>query len=187
MALVPIEVSARHIHLSTADWTALFGDTEITSARAISQSQQYVATQRLSLRGPKSEFPGVGIVGPLRPYTQVELSMTDARVLGISAPLSDSGSLDEAAKIIIIGPQGEIERPAAIVPKRHVHIGPAEAAAAGVQDQQKVSVRIDGLRGAVLNDVLIRVHPDFTGRLHLDTDEGNACGVAPGMVAEIIA
>lgn len=187
MASVPIEISARHIHLTKEDWAALFGTTVMTSAREISQPGQFASKERVTLRGPKGEFKNVAIVGPFRPYTQVELAMTDARGLGINAPLTESGAVDQAATITIIGTAGEIERAAAIIPARHIHIGPAEATAAGVQDQQRVSVRIGGLRGAVLNNVLIRIHPDFVGRLHLDTDEGNACGVTPGMTAEIIS
>ena len=112
--------------------------------------------------------------------------MTDARVLGVSAPLVDSGSVDGAATITIIGTNGELEHAAAIIPKRHIHIGPVEAANDGVSDHRVVSVRIGGPRGAQLDNVLVRINPDFVGRLHLDTDEGNACGVTPGMNAEII-
>lgn len=186
MTSVPIELSARHVHLTAEDWTALFGDTEIISDREISQPGQYVAVQRVTLRGPKGEFKNVAVVGPLRPYTQVELAMTDARALGVNAPLSDSGSIDTAAEIIISGPVGEIVRHAAIIPKRHIHIGPSEAATVGVHDRQTVAVRIGGERGAQLDNVLVRINPDFVGRIHLDTDEGNACGVMPGMTAEIL-
>lgn len=186
MPSVPIEISARHVHLTKEDWEALFGDEEITVDHEISQHGQFSATQRVELRGPKHTFKSVAVVGPFRPYTQVELSMTDARVLGVAAPLIDSGSLEGAAKITIIGPKSELERTAAIVPKRHIHISPAEAAADSVTDKQIVSVRIGGTRSAQLGNVLVRVHPDFVGHLHLDTDEGNACGVTSGMTAEII-
>lgn len=187
MTSLPIELSARHVHLNEADWTALFGNTKITSARAISQPGQFVAVQRVMLRGPKGELTGVAVVGPLRPYTQVELAMTDARALGVATPTSNSGSIEQAAMITIIGPEAQIERAAAIVPLRHIHIGPAEATAANLHDKQTVSVRINGDRGAQLDHVLVRIHPDFVGRLHLDTDEGNACGVTTGMTAEVIS
>lgn len=187
MASVPIEISARHIHLTEADWAALFGTAEeMTVNRPISQHGQFVATERVTLRGPKGELKNVGIVGPSRTNTQVELAMTDARVLGVAAPLCDSGSLEQAGEITIIGSQGEISRAAAIVPRRHIHLGPTEAAAADLHDRQTVSVRVLGPRGAQLDNVLVRVHPDFTGRLHLDTDEGNACGVSADMTAEIV-
>jgi putative phosphotransacetylase len=186
MTSIPVEVSARHIHITEADWRVLFGDGEMTSERAISQPGQFVDEQHVTIRGPKGKLKNIGIVGPFRPYTQVELAMTDARALGIDAPLSDSGSVDHAATITIIGPWGELERAAAIVPKRHIHISPAEATAAGLHNRQIVSVRISGPRGAQLDQVIVRVHPKFIGRLHLDTDEGNACGVTPGATAEIV-
>lgn len=187
MPSVPIEISARHVHLTEADWTALFGSAAMMVDHPLSQHLQFVATQRVTIRGPQGEFKNVAVVGPFRPYTQVELAMTDARALGVAAPLCDSGSLERAAEITIVGPPGEITRAAAIVSRRHVHLGPDEAAAAGLQDRQSVSVRITGPRGAQLDNVLVRVHPDFTGRLHLDTDEGNACGVTAGMTAELVA
>lgn len=186
MTSIPIEISARHVHITEADWNALFGDGEMTSERAISQPGQYVDEQHVTIRGAKGKLKSVGIVGPFRPYTQVELARTDARVLGIDAPLSDSGSIDNAAMITLVGPWGELERAAAIVPKRHIHISPAEATTAGLHNRQIVSVRINGPRGVTLDQVIVRVHPKFIGRLHLDTDEGNACGVVPGMTAEII-
>lgn len=186
MISIPVEVSARHIHLSEADWTTLFGQTAMTVAHPISQSGQFAANERVVVRGPKGEFKKVAVVGPLRPYTQVELAMTDARTLGVNAPLSNSGSVETAAEITIIGPKGELICRAAIIPSRHIHIGPAEATAAGLHDKQTVAVRIGGPRAAQLDNVLIRINPDFVGRLHLDTDEGNACGVTTGMTAEII-
>lgn len=187
MASVPIEISARHVHLTETDWTALFGSEAMTVDHPISQHRQFAAAQRVTVRGSKSEYRQVAIVGPFRLATQVELSMTDARVLGLKAPLSDSGALDQAAEVAIIGPAGQVTRPAAIVPKRHIHLDPAAATTAGLSDRQIVAVRIDGARGAQLDQVLVRIHPDFTGRLHLDTDEGNACGVTPGMTAEIVS
>ena len=183
---VPIEISARHLHITETDWSALFGDGEMTSGRTISQPGQFVDEQHVTIRGPKGTLKNMGIVGPFRPYTQVELAMTDAHALGINAPLSESGTVDQAATITISGPWGELERDAAIVPKRHIHMSPAEADATGLHNDQIVSVRIGGPRGARLDQVIVRVHPKFIGRLHLDTDEGNACGVTPGMTAEII-
>ncbi len=187
MPSIPIEISARHVHLTKPDWATLFGTPEMTVSRPISQPGQFVAAERVILRGPKGELKNVGVVGPFRSETQVELAMTDARALGVAAPVCDSGSLEQAAEITIVGPKSEIVRAAAIVPRRHIHLGPAEAAVAGLHDRQTVSVHINGQRGAQLDNVLIRVHPDFTGRLHLDTDEGNACGVTTGMIADILS
>lgn len=183
---IPIEISARHVHLTAADWGLLFGQEEISVGHEISQHLQFAATQRVVLRGPKGEIPAVGIVGPFRAYTQAEVAMTDARRLGITPPLSDSGRLDQASTLTIIGGVGEISRPAAIIQQRHLHLPPDQAAAAGLHDRQQVSVRIGGPRGATLDLVLVRVHADYTLRLHLDTDEANACGVTPGMTAELV-
>lgn len=186
MPPIPIEVSARHVHLTADDWRALFGAADMVPAHQLSQHPQFVAQQRVRLRGPKGEIPEVAIVGPARPYTQVELAMTDARRLGLRPPLSDSGALSQAATLTIVGDQGEVERPAAIVQQRHLHINPAEAAQSGLNDRQFITVRIGGPRGARLDQVLVRIHPSFSRQLHLDTDEGNACGVTPGMTAELV-
>lgn len=186
MTSIPIETSARHIHLTKEDWTALFGSTEIKSDHPISQPHQFVATQRVVLHGPKGEYQNVGVVGPFRPYTQVELSATEARHLGIAAPLSDSGLLDGAAAITIVGPLGELERNAAIIQQRHLHCTPDDAKRHGLADGQEISVLIKGTRGVRLDKVMVRVSSEYAFRLHLDTDEGNACGVVPGMTAELV-
>ncbi len=182
---IPIEVSARHVHLTEEDWARLFGPATITSRRILSQRPNFSAVERVRLRGPKGELPNVAIVGPCRPYTQVELAMTDARSLGIMPPLSDSGSLEQAASITIIGPKGEVTRPAAIIQQRHVHLNPDEATSFGLYEHQIISLQIPGPRGATLENVLVRIRADFSGRLHLDTDEGNALGVTPGMAATL--
>lgn len=187
MLQIPIEVSARHVHISAEDLVKLFGVKELEVDRPISQHGQFLAKERVTVQGPKGSFEKVAIIGPIRSRTQVELSRTDARTLGIEAPLSGSGNLEKAALVTIIGTVGTIEQYAAIIPSRHLHIGSTEADSAGLKDLQVVSVRIPGERGAVLSNVLVRTHPDFRLRLHLDTDEGNACGVQPDMVAEIVS
>lgn len=181
---IPIEVSARHVHLTMADWALLFGGATMTIGKPISQHPQFSAVQRVSLRGPKGELNDVAIVGPFREYTQVELAMTDARKLGVTAPMSDSGHLEHAATVTIIGPVGEIKRPAAIIQQRHLHLSPREAEAFGFQDRQSIALLIPGSRGLRFDNVLVRVHADYSCRLHLDTDEANAAGIQPGMTAE---
>lgn len=187
MASIPIEVSARHIHITESDWTALFGDHPMEQARPLSQTGQFAATQRVTLRGPKGEMENVGIVGPARTATQVELSATDARHLGITPPVAESGSTENAASITVIGPQGEIKRNAAIIAQRHIHCTDLDATALGLRSGQIVSVTIPGKRGAVLQNVVVRTDPSYQLQLHLDTDEANACGVQSGMEAELIA
>ncbi len=174
---IPIEVSARHVHLSAAAWAKIFGTKPMTVGSMISQPPQFLAAARVTLRGPKGIIEQVGIVGPARPYTQVELAVTDARRLGISPPVADSGDLAEAAAITIVGSDGEVTLPVAIIPRRHIHAHPSDGQKFGLTHGQEVSVRIDGSRGGVLEHVLVRLHRDFSWRLHLDTDEANACGV----------
>ena len=186
MASVPIETSARHIHITEADWVALFGDATIVSDHAISQPGQFVATQRVALRSPKAEYKNVGVVGPFRSYTQVELAPSEARHLGLTPPVTDSGKLDKAVAITIVGPKGELVRDAAIIQERHIHCPPDAAKKHGLKDGQIVSVVVPGPRGARLDNVIVRVNKDYAFRLHLDLDEGNACGVKPGMTAEIV-
>lgn len=186
MPTIPIEVSARHAHLKAEDWQILFGTTEPTVGRTISQPPQFVAKERLTLIGPGGQIPDIGIVGPIRPYTQVELAMTDARRLGIKPPLSDSGKLEQAAELTFIGPAGTITRPAAIIQQRHIHTSPEKAAEVGLSDRQIVSVRISGPRGGVLDNVLVRIHEHYTWQMHIDTDEANAFGVDRTTVGEII-
>ncbi len=184
---IPVEISARHVHLTEAHWIELFGQEKISSGHLLSQPPQFVASQRIILRGPKGDIDQVAIVGPFRDYTQAELAMTDARRLGLTPPLSDSGKLEHAAHITIVGPAGEIRVPAAIIQKRHLHISPELALANGVQNQQKISLLISGPRGARLDHVLVRTGEDFTLQLHLDTDEANACGITSDMIAEFVA
>lgn len=174
---IQIEVSARHVHLTAADWQALFGTQLPTLDHPISQAPQFVARERLKLVGPKGEIDGVALVGPFREYTQVELAASDARRLGVQPPLSDSGLLDQAAIVTFVGPAGTIKRPAVIVQRRHLHASPEDATQLGISDRQEVSVRINGLRGGVLDHVLVRIDPKYSLRLHLDTDEANAIGV----------
>lgn len=186
MPTIPIEVSARHVHLTREDWDVLFGSATMTNHRTLSQRPNFSAVQRVALRGPKGELKNVAIVGPTRSYTQVELAMTDARSLGITPPLRDSGSLAHAASITIIGPHGEVTRAAAIVQQRHLHLNPNEATALDLRDHQAIKLRVSGPRGGMLENVLVRVHADFSGRVHLDTDEGNAFGITAGMTAELL-
>jgi propanediol utilization protein len=186
MASVIIEISARHVHLTAADWAALFGPAEIVPDHAISQPSQFVATQRVKLRGPRGEFENVGVVGPFREYTQVELAASEARHLGLTPPVAESGQLDQAAEITVIGPAGEITKNLAIISQRHLHCHPDDATQLGFKDGQIVSAVVIGPRGSRFDNVVVRVNSDYALRLHLDIDEGNACGWQPGLTAEIV-
>lgn len=186
MSTIPVEISVRHAHLSSTDWQTLFGPSTIENERSISQRPQFVAKQRVTLIGPKGSMENVAIVGPLRNYSQVELAVTDAFQLGISPPLSESGQLEDAVAVTLVGAAGRVIVPVAIVQRRHIHASPDEAAKFSLVHGQSVSVRISGPRGGVLDNVVIRVDPTFTWRLHLDTDEANALGIHPQDHAEII-
>ena len=184
--LIPIEISARHVHLTAEDWKTLFSTPHPTVSKLISQRPQFVATERVELLGPKGGIKNIGVVGPVRPYSQVELSRTDARTLGIDAPLGSSGELKGAAEITIRGPKGQITIRGAMVQQRHIHASPEEADRAGLRHGDSVRVRILGARGGELDHVLVRIHPTFTWHLHLDTDEANAMGVGVGSEAQVI-
>ncbi len=186
MITIPIEISARHVHLTTADWQRLFGVAAITPDRPISQAPQFLARERVTIQGPKGELPEIGIVGPFRSYTQVELAASDARRLGLTPPLTDSGSLERAVPITLIGPTGSVTLPVAIIQQRHLHAAPAEAAQLGLHDRQEVAVHVDSNRGGVLEHVLVRVDPSFSLRLHLDMDEGNALDITADTHATLV-
>ena len=187
MKNIPIEISARHVHLAKNDWRRLFGNMKIVIDHQISQPGQFVAKQRVLLREPKGTLNHVAIVDPFRSYTQCELSQTDARLLGLIPPLSHSGNLENASLVKIEGLVGGIERAAAIIAQRHFHITPTEAKALGLNDQQRVTINIPGERGTYFTNVVVRVHKNSRLSLHIDTDEGNACGYKKGMTSSIIS
>ncbi|MEG2930826.1 MAG: phosphate propanoyltransferase [Ruthenibacterium sp.] len=174
-----VETSARHVHVTDADLAVLFGkDYQLTVKKNLSQPGQYASNERVTVVGPKKELPNVSILGPVRAATQVELSMTDARSIGLAAPVRESGHIEGTPGCTLVGPAGSVElTKGVIVAKRHIHMTPESAADAGVQDQQvvQVAVQTDG-RSAVLGDVVIRVSDKFDTAMHIDTDESNACG-----------
>lgn len=186
MISIPIEISARHVHLKSEDWATLFGADEPTRQRDISQPPQFVAAQRVTIRGPKGEIGDVAVVGPFRTYTQVELSATDARRLGLEAPLSDSGRLFGASDVTLVGPAGRLTVRAAMIQRRHIHASPDDLEKYGLKAGQLVSVTILGERGGRLDHVAVKTHASYRWMLHLDTDEGNALGAKTGMYAEVV-
>lgn len=182
---IPVEVSARHVHLSQNDWSKLFGRARISTYRPISQPGQFLAKQRVSITGPKGTYRNVAVLGPLRKHSQVELSATDCRHLGIEVSYTISGQLSSAKRIRITGTRGSIARKAAIVPLRHIHVDTKTASVNKLLHLSRVSVLIKGERGGRLDNVVVRVDNNFVPRLHIDTDEGNALGIAPGCQAFI--
>ena len=179
MEKILVETSARHVHLSQADLEVLFGaGATLTHKKDLSQPGQFACEERVKLVGPKKEIANVIILGPVRPATQVELSYTDARTLGVDAPLRESGDLEGTPGIKIVGPCGEVESAnGVIIAKRHIHMTPDDAANYGVENGQIVSVKVESGRTALLGDVVVRVSPKFALAMHIDTDESNAvCG-----------
>ena len=188
MSKVLVETSARHVHLTAEHIEVLFGKgATLTHKKDLSQPGQFACEERVTLEGPKKSIPNVIILGPARPATQVELSFTDARTLGISAPVRESGDVAGSAALKIVGPCGSVElAEGAIVAKRHIHLTPADAAEFGVADKEIVCLKIESDRTTIFDDVVVRVNPNFSAAAHLDTDEANAACAFGVCYGEII-
>lgn len=183
---VEMEASGRHVHLTEEQIQRLFGHG-LTPAKPLSQPGQFAAKERLTLAGPKGELQNVAVLGPARKEGQVELSLTDARTLGLTVPVRLSGDVADSPGLTLIGPRDQVElKQGAIAARRHIHLRPADAARFGVEDKQVVKLRTFTSRPLVFDDVVVRVSPDFAPRVHLDYDEANACGFAPGDYGRII-
>ena len=183
---VEMEASGRHVHLTQEQIMTLFGH-ELTPAKPLSQPGQFAARERVTVVGPKGELKNVAVLGPARKEGQVELSLTDARALGLSVPVRQSGDVKDSPGVNLFGPAGQLrlER-GAIAAQRHIHLTPADAARFGVKDKQTVKLQTFTARPLMFEDVVVRVSPDFAPRVHLDYDEANACGFAPGDFGRII-
>jgi len=175
------EVSVRHVHLSEADLKALFGkDAELGVVRTISQPGQFLSDKRVDLVGPKRTITGVSVLGPLRKATQVEVSRTDCFTLGMKdVPVRGSGDLDGTPGMVLQAGDKSIElESGVIVIQRHVHITPSDATKYGFVDGQIVQVKVEGERGGILAGVVVRTGEGHLNAVHLDSDEGNALGIA---------
>lgn len=186
---VLIETSARHVHLSAKDLETLFGKGALlTPTKDLSQPGQFACKERVTLVGPKRTIQNVIILGPVRPETQVEVSYTDSRTLGINAPLRESGDTAGSAGCKIVGPAGEIDiSEGVIIAKRHLHITPEDAEASSLVDKQIIKVRIDSERTTAFDDVVVRVSPKFATAVHIDTDEANAAAAFGECYGEIVS
>ncbi len=184
-----IETSARHLHVTQEVLETLFGEGyELTVKKELSQPGQFATNERVAVVGPKGSFPSVSILGPVRPETQVELSASDARSIGVAAPIRESGDIAGSGACKLVGPKGEVElNEGVIVAKRHIHATPEDAEKLGVQDKEIVNVKVesDG-RSLIFGDVIVRVSPKYALAMHIDTDESNAALVTPGMMVEIV-
>ena len=187
MAKVLLETSARHIHLSQEHVDILFGaGHQLTHKKDLSQPGQFACEERVTVVGPKKEIKNVSILGPVRKESQVELSATDARSIGLNAPVRESGVLEGSAPCKLVGPAGEVDLEyGVIVAKRHIHITPEDAQAFGDSDKEIVKVKADSDgRSLIFDDVVVRVSASYATAMHIDTDEANACGGAT--VGEIV-
>ena len=185
---VEMEASGRHVHLTKAQASALFGHS-LTPERPLSQPGQFVARERVTVIGPKGEFRNVAVLGPERKEAQVEISLTDCRVLGISnVPVRLSGDVNGSPGVILEGPQGRITlAQGVIVAQRHIHLTPAEGERFGVQDKQIVRLQTYTDRPVLFEDVIVRISDQFSPRVHLDYDEANACGFRTGDLGRILS
>lgn len=174
---IPIETSARHLHISQEDFETLFGKgKELTYIKELSQPGQYLCRERVTVAGPKGEFENMALLGPFRKETQVELSLTDTRKLGLPGIIRQSGDIEGTPGCILKGPCGELEIPrGVIVAKRHIHMTPDEAYTLRVRDNDEVFVLTKSYgRALIYADVVVRVHRSFRLSMHVDTDEANA-------------
>ena len=186
--LVPVGVSNRHIHLSQEHVEALFGPGYQLTKKKELMGGQFAANECCTIVGLKLRaIENVRVLGPARKSTQVEISSTDARKLGINVPIRESGDIAGSAPIAIVGPKGAIYcKEGCIVAARHIHMSPSDATAAGVNDGDYVSVKVENERGTTFNNVKIRVDDSFTLEMHIDTDEANASEIKQGDKVMII-
>lgn len=185
---VKIGLSNKHVHLSQEDLEKLFGPGyELTPSKPLVQPGQFAAEEKVDIVGPKKTLTGIRVLGPVRKETQVELALTDARTIGIKAPVRESGKLEGTPGCKLVGPCGEVELDHGVIAAlRHVHLNDEQAKEAGVKDGDWVSIKIEGERGLIFDHVLVRAGEKHEKEVHLDTDEGNAAGCGPDAVCEII-
>lgn len=184
---VELEASGRHAHVTEEQAMTLFGH-KLTPKRELSQPGQFLANERVSIIGPKGEFHNVAVLGPERPEGQVEISLTDGRVLGITPPIRPSGKVAGTPGVTLKGEKGTVELPQGVMAaQRHIHMSPEDAKAMHVADKQLVRLQTYTSRPVVFEELLVRVHPGFQTRVHLDYDEANACGFQNGDLGRILS
>ena len=184
---VELEASGRHVHVTKAQAHALFGHG-LTAKRPLSQPGQFLANERVTVIGPKGEFKNVAVLGPERKEGQVEISLTDGRVLGVKPPIRPSGDVKDSPGAVLKGTLGEVTLSQGVIAaQRHIHITPEDAVRFQVKDKDLVKLQTYTDRPLVFADVLVRVSADFATRVHLDFDEANACGYKTGDLGRILS
>ena len=183
---IPLEASGRHVHVTEEQARTLFGHS-LTPKRPLSQPGQYLAQERVTVLGPKGKLENVAVLGPARKEAQVEISLTDARTLGVEAPIRLSGDVKDSPGAMLVSQRSRVRlRQGVIIAQRHIHLTPEDAARFGVRDKQVVKLQTFTARPAVFGDVAVRVSPDFASYVHLDYDEANACGFRKGDLGRIL-
>lgn len=185
---IKVGVSNRHVHLSKEKLEILFGKNyELKIHKELSQKGRFSSTSLVTIKGPKGEINNVRVLGPVRDYDQVEISKTDAFKLGLNPPVRDSGDLDNSCPITIIGPNGQVNlKKGCIIATRHIHISPSELKKLGFNENDKVYIKINGEKNAILGNIHFRVEIDNCLELHLDTDDANANLIMQGDEVEMI-
>ncbi len=183
---IELEASARHVHITREQAQTLFGH-DLTPERPLSQPGQFLAKERVTLQGPNGKFYNVAVLGPARKEAQVEISLSDGRVLGITPPIRQSGDIQNTPGAILVGEAGTVAiREGVIAAQRHLHLTPDSAARFGVQDKQIVRLQTYTARPLIFEDVIVRISSAFADRAHLDFDEANACGMQKGDLGRIL-
>ncbi len=182
---VILGVSNKHVHLTEQDYKTLFGDEPLGVVKELVQPGQFSSDKKVSIKTEKRTIDNIRVLGPLRSYTQVEVSKTDSISLGINPPMRNSGDLEGATEVTIIGPNGEVTKPCCILANRHLHINPNQRRTLDLLDVDKVKARIVNDKVTIFEDVYIKEDPNFTLELHLDTDDGNGSMAKTGDMIEI--
>ena len=183
---VILGISNKHVHLNEEDYKTLFGDEPLGVVTELVQPGQFSSDKKVAIKTEKRTLENIRVLGPLRSYTQVEVSKTDSISLGINPPMRNSGDLEGAAEVTIIGPCGEVTKPCAIIANRHLHISPNQRKELDLMDVEIVTAKIVGEKVTVFEDVYIKEDPNFTLELHLDTDDGNGAMASTGQMVEIL-
>lgn len=186
--MIPAALSNRHLHLSQEHIDQLFGENyNLCTLKDLSQPGQFACEEKLDMIGPKGEIKGIRVLGPARPQTQIEVSVSDSFILGLKPPVRDSGDIEGSPGVTLRGPKGEVNLDkGVIIAARHIHMHTSDAEKFLVKDKQKVKVRTFGERAVIFENVLVRVSPKFALEMHLDTDEGNAANLRNGTLVELI-
>ena len=185
---IPVEISARHIHISKKDFEKLFGkNKKLTKSKGLSQPGEFASEETVTLINSKRKIENVRILGPFRKRSQVEISLTDAHNLRLNPlpRIKVSGDLSREKNISVKGQRGSIKIPC-IIAKRHLHCSPKESKKLKLKNNQKISIKISGIRETIFHNIVVRVSEDYKLALHLDTDEGNAAGITKKVTGEIV-